>query len=319
MVLAMRHCRLMGEESQHPITTPKGASLLTVILAVIGVFTPFFTSLQAAQLFSVVAVMVIVWIYWGEVRQVSASRSGISVLILPVAAIVIIGGVVIGATWLVDSRPPLPPAITVNDVTSAIDGALKRNQPIVPPPLPPAHEVVVRQVSPIIIKEAGPAPIVSNGPRIISANSPELIENFKKKSARLNAQYDAEIECSISISRTKYDLNQFINEAVAYQNAYYYGHNDKKMTSDLTSWSESVEKYFVENKKILPDVTLFQLANEGQSGSTFLGIHQSGKRAWASMEAKKKVLVSIDNQVSNRPCSLEGAGAVMKCEADKTC
>ena len=87
----------MDQSGGHPITTPKGTAVLTLILAVIGVFAPFFTSLQTAQLFAVVAVMVIVWLYAEEARDCVKSKSGYLRMIAPVASIVIIFGVAVGA------------------------------------------------------------------------------------------------------------------------------------------------------------------------------------------------------------------------------
>ena len=184
----IRHKADMGEDSKHPITTPKGTTVLTVILAVIGVFTPFFTSLVAAQFFAAVAEVVIVWIYWEEARATFGSKSGYARLALPAISMVLIGFMAIGATSIVDSRSSLPPPITISEVKDAVNSALS-GQPQAPPPTPiqtpsgPNYRVIVEQPTYLPDRSAAPK---SEGqhPAIRSVNDPDILEPVLRRAKR---------------------------------------------------------------------------------------------------------------------------------------
>lgn len=307
------------QSASHPITTPKGTAALTIILAVIGVFTPFVTSLQAAQLFAVVAVLVIVWLYAAEAWDCLKSRSGYKRLLSPAISLLVICGVAVSATVIVsEQKKPTPvAAITLADVSSAVNDALKRNNSV------PPEKVIVQPERTVdyrvIIAEPPlqPAPQQAQRPKI--ASPADFEDDLRKQINRIRAGTDAQTACITRQSKLSMGLYSLIADAARMQNTYHDGRNSKKMVADLAAWIPQVEQYFAVNKDDLPDVEMFRLASQGQDARTFLGINQSGLRAWAEMDAKRHALELMAKQVSARSCEAIRTAAVAKCSEDKTC
>ena len=312
----------MAHEEMHPITTPKGASLLTVILAVIGVFAPFFTTLESAQLFTAVALLVIVWLYWSEVRNAFRNRAGFTGLVLPSLAILIILGVALFATLKVQGQPtPAPgpgPALTAKDVSTLIADALKQEHPSSPPPLdrattgrPETYRIVIQDPPP------RRAPPVRAAPRTDPSST--ILEETIRDVARNGVGLKAKSACWSEQIEVSAGLYHLIVDAANAQNGYAYDKNDKKMVDGLQAWIAKVERFFLSNKTSLPDISIVHLANEEKPQSTFLGIHDSGWRAWASMNAKRKVLEAIQADVNKRSCDSIGKAAIAECVENHSC
>lgn len=314
---------MVAPRKKHPITTPKGTALLTVILAVIGVFTPFFTSLQAAQLFAIVAVLIIAWIYWPEAEALKYPRrrkNAQKALILPGVAIVIIASVAIGATWIVNTRTsaPPPPALTADDVARAVGEAVGRANPKSevqkPPPVQETYRIVVEEAPPL----PAPAPLSKPSPTAKFLKPEDVLGDTIKRSRRSSARFNAELACSSQYGAVRTEMLVLISRAVQYQNAYYYGRDDKLIVDNYNKWSSDVKNLFEQHKSKLPTYQIVELA-QGQKANNFLGIHNSGDTAWGNLDAKSKVLQIISSDMGQAECKAVGAVAVEKCEADKTC
>lgn len=310
-------------EPSHPITTAKGNSVLTLILAAVSVFTPFFTSIQGAQLLAAVLALVIVWVFFGEFRAVLRRRAKPITIALPLISLAIIGGVTAFATWAVDSRPKAAPAVTMQDISAAVTNALAGQRASQPPlsPAPvspaPARDVTYRVVVDEPKRPITPDPTLS--PHSPPAIDDHFVASVRRSIARSRIGGEAWRVCIGKQGKLAHDLYGFIGEAVDIQNEYNAGHNDKKMLSGLVAWYDKVEHYFADNKDGLPAVTMFQLANEGQGQHTFLGIHDTGFHAWASMDAKRKVLEAIRDDITKKSCDDARDAAISACSENNTC
>lgn len=124
----------MPDESLHPITTPKGSGAFAILLAVIGVFSPFLTGIVIAQVIAGLAVALILWLYWGEILSYIKGCQGFAGLWLPSASVIAILLVAIYASVGATRTPSLEqsaPALTARDLTAVLSSLNKDRE--VPP------------------------------------------------------------------------------------------------------------------------------------------------------------------------------------------
>lgn len=307
----------------HPITTPKGSSVLTLILAVTGVFTPFFASLEGALILAVVLALVIVWIYSGEIKAVATKKARPNVLALPGFAILIIAGVASFATWSVDSKPKTASAITTQDISALLDRALAQRQApqqLAMPNAPtatPDHNVTYRVVIAEPSQRISP-PVPRPSPQS-TFDVGEFSRKIKESSARRKVSWDAELKCSNDNQALTMGLFAIDVKAVDYLNEFVYGKNDRNMISHLDAWKNSVREFYNSHKDRLPDIIAFEVAKGGRVQSGFLGIHAAGAQAWGEMEAKRKVLNALSDEITRRSCETVGKAALAECIEQGKC
>lgn len=309
----------MDINSSHPITTPKGANLLTVVLTVVGFFIPFFTGLEAAQIVAGLAAIIIAWLYWAEAMDVLNRRVGLKRLALPTLAILIILGVAAIATIKVSSRARPPAALTIGDVSDAVDKAMSKsksdNPETVVQTVPVDRNVTYRTVieEPMQIERPNVLP-----PKIISAND-ALSDDLRRRINRMRAGSAEENECNQKVSGIRLGLFGLIAKATRIQNSYGYGQDDKKMVSDLAAWLVEVESFFEKNKTNSLDFNKIKQANYIGKTRTFLGIHDSGYKAWASMDTKRETLEAMQSALGNDSCDQIKKDAEADCAAKGAC
>lgn len=147
----------MADRPEHPITTPRGASALTILLAVVSVFAPFVFNLQAALLFAAVAIVVIGWIYASEARSAISERRWTSHLNVPlgcIAIIIFIG--IVSIKRVVEQRapPPPPPALSADDVAKRVIAMMPKPAPVPEAPPPPPAQSAIRAPAPMLDHDA---------------------------------------------------------------------------------------------------------------------------------------------------------------------
>lgn len=317
----------MPRDPLHPITTPKGASAFTVILAVIGVFTPFFTSLGTAQFFAVLAIFLIGWLYWSEIVDVFSGLRRVTTLWLPISALIIIVAIASAATLKFNSSsaPTLtaPPALTISEVTSAVKDALLRSQKATPLPTtaPPARDPYQ-----IFIEEARSTNTGATIPMRDEVAAPPAkkvdetgYEDLNRRITRMRVGMEPYSHCLTRISKRASGLYGLQVEATNLQNDYAYTRDNDKMVADLADWIAKVEIFFAEHKDQLPDVSVVKLANSDAKVSTFLGLSNSGVRAWASMDAKRKSIEAIARGAGEESCEAAKNAAIVACVAEGKC
>lgn len=317
----LRHIESMGQEGNHPITTPKGDVVFTVIITVIGAFSPFFTSLEFAQGVAALAVIVILWVYHNEAINCIKHRRDYSRLVTPITAIAVILFVVFGATWIVRGRPTdvATPTLSIEDVRRAVQEGQPR--PLVTETLSnPVQRI--QQIEKIYIPEFEPPASTpdsqSSAPQRKDSSSRELEEAIRQSRVSMagNRSY---YECLGIRNKVRAGIYSLTFEARQIQNAYYYGKNDKKIIQERDAWVESVEKFFLNHTEILPSFDHIKLATKGQDYQNILDAKASGKRAWSDLDAKADALELIRDDISDDKCEAERSKALRKCVADGDC
>lgn len=117
----------MGDETPHPITTPKGSSALALLLAMISVFAPFMVNLTGALAIGTVAMFVIVWIYWSDVLVVFSDHHWNPNLNVPLGSIAIIIAMSMAAVHAANQQPKTIPAPSTDDIIGKVDVILRRD------------------------------------------------------------------------------------------------------------------------------------------------------------------------------------------------
>jgi hypothetical protein len=316
----MRHECAVGDESDHPITSPKGGAVVTLLLAALGVFTPFFASLALALAFAAVVVGVIAWIYWSDFvavfeRRTSAikvllpSFSGLSVIVMAVLAIL-------------SAQPPSiqKPSLTVDDIERVVSKAMIR-EPEEKPNIPPTvqrERLTVIEV-PTVLSAPEPRAITDQKPKRPNSDDSAL-ENVRRQSARMKAGREEYYSCLQTFVQIGRRISQLNFEATVIQNRYADGRDEKKMVGGLGEWTKKVDVFFKETPQVVYYQKAFNLANQGEGVRTFLGIGQNGYRSWASIDAKRKSLeVLAEDVAKDETCEANRGKAVQKCLDDKTC
>ncbi len=85
----------MSNPTEHPIATPKSAAAVSIVLAVLGVFTPFIVDLKAALGFAVLCSAIIVWLYLADIGRSVTTKSFGTSLLVPLLSIIAISGMAI--------------------------------------------------------------------------------------------------------------------------------------------------------------------------------------------------------------------------------
>jgi len=132
----------MNEEPANPITTPKGASVVAILLGVVSVFAPFLFNQQGAVICGVISLGVIGWVYWTELRFAVRTKRWNAKLNVPVGAMVLI--MVMGVLVARARAPekPLAPIVNVDDLYKRLEPKLRPNSPAEPTRQP--QQIVVK-------------------------------------------------------------------------------------------------------------------------------------------------------------------------------
>src|SRR5664279_3631868 len=112
----------MVDDPAHPITTPKGAAAITILLGVVSVFAPFLFDLRAAFVLAAVAILVIVWTYWSEIRLALNTGSWSGHLNIPLGSIFAIIAMSIVSARNVNDAPKPIPVINADDIAKRVEG-----------------------------------------------------------------------------------------------------------------------------------------------------------------------------------------------------
>jgi hypothetical protein len=292
----------VASNPQHPITTPQGAVVLTVVLAVASAFGPTLFNLQAAMVFAAMSVCMIVWIYWRDGAASLAAKRWDKALVIPVAAIVLIG---IFSAVSIQSARNAPKPITVpsvddiaNRVTLLILPRLQQmmNQmgaPLVggarsprqPQALLPRHHEVQR---PEINKATTTSPASLEDSQVWARLAEQLKqtqENTKAYGSCLDKLVEVSTKLFGLVVRATKDLNHYASTS-----------DDDKIATDYRSWLSDVNDYLIANVSLPPSRNAFDSAVNPDTRPTFLYIHNSGHQAWGLYNAKQLALNDIDKE-----------------------
>lgn len=310
----------MGSESNHPITSPKGAAVVTLLLAALGVFTPFFASLALALVFAVIAVVVIAWIYWTDYMSVFEGRaSGVKVLLPSLSGIAVI--VMAGLAILGAPKPSVQkPSLTVEDIERVISKAAPKDVQPQPerPVIVPRERVTIIEV-PSAPRAVQPELPIRRQPNT-KPNNESLLDELEKRTARRSAGFDQYYSCLGRYQAIPSKIFDLMFQTTIIQNTYADGRKEKKMVVGLEEWSKKVDAFFKETPEVSEFGKVFYLADDGQGARTFLGIGQKGYRAWASMDAKRKALEALAADLSkDKTCEANRAKAVQQCLDSGAC
>ncbi len=309
----------MGTDTQHPITTAKGSAAVSIILAVIGVFLPFLTGLIYAQIFAAIACVLIIWLYWGDFRKMGTSELRLGHLVAPLSSVLIILVVALLATIASGKKPEDEPSdVSPQDVSSLVSNAVES---IAPPP-PKAEPIpTVRPTYQIVIEEPQSSPpersLPANQPRNIEDDK-ELIERIARQSNRFSVGHKAWQTCidkQLTLTTGLFGLDVAGKKI---QDNYAYSRDGHKLIADLNVWNEKVKAFFIQHEDDLPSFDIVDLANQDEQTKTFLGIGGDVSRAFGRLNAKRRVIQSINETIGKRECELTRKAAVADCvEKDK--
>jgi hypothetical protein len=309
----------MDMDSQHPITTPKGAALVTLLLAVLGVFAPFFASLVVALCFAAVAIGVILWIYWSEIEAVRLKQASGRALIFPGGSVLAIFLVAALAISVPAAAPDEKPTLTLQDVERGVSSALAKVGAIsekpepAPTPRPmPDYRIVIEE--PKTIMPNIDSSRTTSAPK--AATQSDYLTAIVKKMERRRVEFDASLECDSARWKLDAALTELVISAANSQNQFHNYNNPKQMLGDYNLWIVKAKDFLQKNKSKLPDASVFDLATGQQTRSIFIG---PGTRAWLSMDAKRQALESLQTQLRAIPCDKIGKAAVVECEENGNC
>ena len=285
------------------MTTPKGASVVSLVLAVFGVFAPFLTGLWVALILAAGMVAVIVWLYFAEARDIAAKGTGQARLAVPAIAIAIIAGVALYSVSVVGNRAHEQRALTMDDLDNAMERLSAKQTTAKPQPQHmPIREAPPRPIRIVVEDHSERSPV--SAPSVSQAaparKMPTVVESdsLREYMAKLNR----DSACFKQQMEFTSGLNRLSARAVRIQNDYAYNVDDKKIVTDLGTWKTDAEAYFKKYQQQLPSFEIVRLANSTEKVSTFLGIHNSGYRAWNELDAKRKAMDAVYQDVAQRPC-----------------
>lgn len=315
----------------HPITTAKGNAAVTVILAVVGVFLPFLADLIYAQVFSVIAVIVILWLYADDIREVLSGKGRHLQLAAPLFSILLIAGVAVAATVAAHHRAKTVTALTKEDLAQAMNEmSSKFGKPSLhsallptsssttsPSSKPPVYHIIVQEPPQPVVKSPMPTQMSPTAKK--TDGTRDYVDDLRKTIARQKVGSKVWKACTDRQSELISGLAGLIGEATVMQNSYVYNRDDKKVVTDLQKWITDSKEFFANHKDYLPDYNVIEFANQDKNMKSFLGIHGDANRAWGRIDAKRKVVASILYDTEKKDCNVEQQAAIAQCVEDHTC
>ncbi|GEM_PF-1384626 len=312
----------MDQQSEHPITTPKGQTVFTVVLTVVASLAPFFGSFEFALFLSVSAVVLILWLYSAEIRGAVSGALAVRRLTAPITSVCLVGimaAITVSTVRETDSEKDRP-ALTLDDVKGKIDSVGEnaankdaemleaRDQPqiIIQP-----ERYVTSELPTIERSEQPPAPTQSPPSR---AAITDIFEESRKMANTMSAGREEYWSCLRTRTGASGSLAGLAFSASQYQNAYYYGRESKLMVSNFATWMDKVRGVFSKYETILPNISVVEAARPAERARNFLGIDNSGDNAWAEMDAKVDVLKALQKQMDDKTaCERIRDTAVSQC------
>lgn len=293
----------MANEESHPITTPKGAGAISILLGVVGVFTPFLFNLQAALIFGVIAVIIIVWMYSSEIRATWAGHSWDKGLNVPLGSVVaIIMMALISVRNVANSPKPVPP-VSAEEVAQKIENWLE------------GHQSRKAQSPPQVVTAAAPpetkSPRIPTPPKLSQkkvVRTPVIDKGWEqtlRQIREMDAKYAALSKCTDRKMPIYTGLWRLSAQAANYQNGWAYSRDGEQLRNQYVAWVGAVRQFFSEHREVLPNTDAFDQIKELDMGPTLFLIPNSGVNAWHNFDERRKVLEKIAVEFNQNSCKAE--------------
>ncbi|OQW75364.1 MAG: hypothetical protein BVN32_10995 [Proteobacteria bacterium ST_bin14] len=311
----------MPDESLHPITTPKGSGAFAILLAVIGVFSPFLTGIVIAQVIAGLAVALILWLYWGEILSYIKGCQGFAGLWLPSASVIAILLVAIYASVGATRTPSLEqsaPALTARDLTAVLSSLNKdREVPPINTDKPQKTDTGRERVT-----------IISGAETTGRQNTRELGNSLTTEDKDF-AQVEKTIKiktleakvtnaCMREMGGLLGEVAGFYGEGSGIAQNFANNRDSDQIITDFADWQKRVNEFLQQNKSKLPDYSVFELADDTKSPVPPI-FKKQGYRAYATLTAKIKALRALSQMIGSKPCDTYGKAAALECADRGNC
>jgi hypothetical protein len=290
----------MAEVPEHPITTPKGATAVTILLGVVSVFAPFLFYLRAALLFGAVAILVIGWTYLAEARLALANRSWNPHLNVPLGAVTVIVLMgIISARNVADAPKPVV-VPNADDVAQRVAALMEKHQPKIALAAPKEASPVV--VTPTKLHEPVPTPI-SRKTRIIAAISHASLAEKTEEPSRSSSTLASVLRCAGNVGTVSGTLYRLAEDAGNYQNGWAYSRDGEQLREQYQTWMGAVRQAFSDHSDLIKDTREFDQVKELDMGRPLFLIPNSGLNAWHNFDERRKALMKMAAAIDKTDCT----------------